>query len=448
LEALFLSKLKGSTSGLLARKAAWDVLQAVSAGAYADIALDRVLKKYSLNDVDRALTTEIAYGSIRQMKLLDSWVDYFGKQPSYKQPPLLRLLLHLGLYQILKMDRIPSSAAINTSVELAKGCQLVKLAPVVNGLLRAADRLYRSGKEIPLPEKISERLAQEQSLPIWLTQELIHWKGETAAESIAIAFNKVPFFDLRVNRFCSTPLALKNELHEVGIESNCIDGVPDGLEVNTYSGDVRKLPGYKQGKWCVQDRSSQWVAPLLEPCPHDRVLDACAAPGCKSTHLAELMNDQGEIWAVDRSHSRLKRVLENAARLGVNSINTMHADSSNLLQENPNWEGYFQRILVDAPCSGLGTLARNPDARWRMSPVKVEELVLLQAKLLKSVIPLLAPGGRLVYSTCTLHPKENCQQIKNLLSTFSKLKLLNQKQIWPNSKSSGDGFYIAVLELI
>ena len=441
-----MSNLRGSKIGLVPRKIAWEVLQNVSAGAYADVALDRSLTKYSLNEVDRALATEIAYGSIRQMKFLDAWIDHLGKQSSSQQPPLLRLLLHLGLYQILKMNRIPSSAAINTSVEIAKGSQLFRLAPVVNGLLRSADRLHRSGAGVPAPEKPSLRLAQEQSLPVWLTEELITWKGVADAESIAIAFNQSPSLDLRINTLSATPLSVRNELNEAGIKSKAIDGFPNALEMNSGYGNLRNWPGYKEGKWCVQDRSSQWIAPFLDPNPNDRILDACAAPGCKSTHLAELMGDKGEIWAVDRSPIRLKRVEENAVRLGINSINVMNADASNLLSSNPRWKGYFQRILVDAPCSGLGTLARNPDARWRITPAKIEELSLLQAKILQGVLPLLAPGGRLVYSTCTIHPKENSQQIEQFLSYSPEFRLLTQQQIWPNSQKHGDGFYVAVLE--
>ncbi len=442
-----MNSLSTSQIGLIPRKAAWEVLQAVAAGAYADSALERVLCKYSMNEIDRGLVTELSYGSIRQRNLLDSWIDYLGKHPSKKQPPLLRWLLHIGLYQILRMNRIPTSAAINTSVELAKRSQLLKLSPVVNGLLRSADRLHSSGQGIPLPKSASARLSQEQSLPIWLIDELIGWKGEQDAERIAIALNKVPTLDIRVNRLSSTPLLVKNELNTIGVKSAFIDGYPDALEVESGSGDLKKWPGYAEGKWCVQDRNSQWVVPFLKPSSFDRVLDACAAPGSKSTHLAELMGDKGEIWAVDRSPTRLKRVSENVDRLGIGSINLLSADTSTLLELKPSWKGYFQKILLDAPCSGLGTLARNPDARWRMTREKITELVSLQSNLLRAVIPLLASGGRLVYSTCTFHPQENGQQISGLLSTCSKLSLIQEKQIWPNSEISGDGFYVAVLEL-
>ena len=309
------------------RKAAWEVLQVVSAGAYSDVALDRVLKKYKFTDIDRSLTTELAYGAIRLRKFLDCWIDFLGKIPSRKQPPLLRLLLHLGLYQILKMDKIPSSAAINTSVELAKRSKISNLAPVVNGLLRTADRFICSGKILPLPASPSACLVQEHSLPLWLAEDLISWFGEKRAEEVAKAFNKVPSFDLRVNRLCATPSGLQKEFEKVGIKSRCIENSPDCLQVDSGLAALNQWPGYQEGRWCIQDRSSQRVSLLLDPQPGDNVLDACSAPGSKTTHLAELMDNTGKIWAVDRSLSRLNLVAANSKRMRASSINILEADS-------------------------------------------------------------------------------------------------------------------------
>ena len=197
---------------------------------------------------------------------------------------------------------------------------------------------------------------------------------------------------------------------------------------------------------CVQDRAAQWVSPLLSPQAGDRILDACAAPGGKATHLAELVGDQAEIWAVDRSAGRLQRVAANASRLGLNSLQALAADATDLLDQKPEWRGFFQRILLDAPCSGLGTLARHPDARWRVSTDAVEELRLLQQRLLNGLLPLLAPQGRLVYATCTIHPRENEEQIRELLAAVPALTLLSQHQRWQDDPQGGDGFYAAVLQ--
>ena len=190
------------TPGLLPRKAAWEVLQAVSAGAFSDSALERIFRTYSLTHEDKALVTEISYGSIRQRYYLDCWIDCLGKIAANKQPPLLRLLLHVGLYQILKMEKIPPSAAINTSVELAKKSKINKLAPVVNGLLRSACRLLNEGKAPVTSHISSERISQEQSLPLWFVEEIIVWTGEKDAELIAKACNQFQSLDLRNTLVC------------------------------------------------------------------------------------------------------------------------------------------------------------------------------------------------------------------------------------------------------
>ena len=433
-----------SRDALLSRRVAWDVLEAVAAGAYADVALERALRRRPLTALDRGFVTELSYGAIRWRQWLDGWLDRLGKVPARKQPPRLRWLLHIGLYQLLRMERIPASAAVNTTVELAKQGKLARLAPVVNGLLRSALRAREAGEVLALPAEPAAALAQEQSLPLWLSRGLFQWCGPDQAERVARAFNQVPPLDLRVNRLRSTPDRAAALFAERGIATAPIADCRDGLQVLEPSGDLRRWPGFSEGYWCVQDRAAPWVTPLLDPSPGQRVLDACAAPGGKATHLAELMGDEGEIWAVDRSPGRLQRVAANAARLGCSSIQALASDASQLAQERPEWSGRFDRILVDAPCSGLGTLARHPDARWRVTEESVADLLKLQIELLNGLRSLLAPGGRLVYATCTIHPSENTEQIHSWLQAHPDLVLNSEQQRWPDP-SGGDGFYAAVI---
>ncbi len=423
-----------------------DVLKAVASGAFADVALNKVIYQRNLSEIDIGLITEISYGAIRQRYFLDCWIDFLGKLPAKKQPPLLRLLLHLGLYQIFFMKKIPASAAVNTTVELAKAIKLSNFAPVLNGFLRSALRSIDKGINLPAPKDDSERIAQNHSLPTWFTKSLIDWKGVKYAEDIAIASNKKPSLDLRINSLLTTTDAVEKSFKEVGINVVKINGCPFGLEVRDGKGLLSQWPGYKEGFWSVQDRSAQLIAPLLDPGKGEKLLDACSAPGGKTTHIAELIKDQGEIWAIDRSSSRLKKVLDNSNRLRLNSINALRADSVKLLNERPDWKGYFQKILLDAPCSGLGTLSRNPDARWRMTPSKINELIDLQYSLLKHLYPLLKSGGRIVYATCTINPQENFKQIEKFLNHNNSLRLIKDNQIWPTSIHSGDGFYSAVIE--
>ncbi len=440
-----MSENLSSIKGLDARKAALEVIQAVGGGSFADVAMERIFNLYSFKSIDKALITELSYGAIRQRYYLDCWIDHLGKVPAKKQPPLLRWLLHLGLYQVLKMKRIPPAAAINTTVELAKTHHLKKLAPVVNGILRSALRSKDRGLLLPKSNNPSLELAKNESLPVWLAEELIAWKGVEHAQQIAKAFNRVSPIDIRVNKLRADLKDVKELFDTCGIQNQLIPNCPYGLEVRAGVGEPRKWPGYEEGKWSVQDRSSQLIAPSLGPLPGEKILDACAAPGGKSTHIAELINNEGNLWSVDRSSRRSKKILANSERLGTKCLQILVANSNELLLKKPDWKGFFDRILIDAPCSGLGTLARHPDARWRMNQDNIQQLVAVQSQLLNSLAPLLKNGGKLVYSTCTIHPEENSHQIKNFLQSKSEFFLEYEKQIWPGEGDNGDGFYIAVL---
>ncbi|NDG75162.1 MAG: 16S rRNA (cytosine(967)-C(5))-methyltransferase [Synechococcaceae bacterium WB8_1B_136] len=438
--------------GLGPRRVAWQVLQAVAAGAYADGALERELGRTELSVADRGLATELAYGAIRQRRLLDAWLDLLGKVPAHKQPPKLRWLLHLGLYQLLASERVPAAAAVSTTVELAKRGGLTRLAPVVNGLLRAFLRRQQAGQPLPLSADPAEALGVRQSLPAWLADALLQWLPEAQAEAFGRACNTPPALDLRVNRLRSSREAVLQALAAAGVAAEPIPGLPDGLTLTGRSGDLRLLPGYAEGHWCVQDRAAQRIAPLLDPQPGERILDACAAPGGKSTHLAELMRDQGSVLALDRGEARLRRVERNSARLGLGCIQPCHGDAATLAAEAPELRGSFDRILVDAPCSGLGTLARHADARWRIDPSSIDALVVLQRQLLEGLLPLLKPGGRLVYATCTVHPRENGELIAAFLADHPGWTLRESWQLWPGAQQAGeggvggDGFFAASLQ--
>jgi 16S rRNA (cytosine967-C5)-methyltransferase len=446
--------LATETDGLAPRRLAWRVLEAVAAGAFADNALERELAKTNLAPLDRGLATELAYGAIRQRLLLDAWIDAHGRLKANRQPPRLRWLLHVGLYQLLFSSRVPASAAVNTSVQLAKEAGFARLAPVVNGLLRAVARAHPHNdaatpinpwQGLAIPEAAADSLALRHSLPAWLATKLLQWCRPEAAEAFGRSSNTPPALDLRVNRRRSSREEVLAAFGAAGLTARALDDQEWGLCLAAASGDLRGLPGFKEGHWCVQDRTAQTIAPLLAPQPGQRLLDACAAPGGKSTHMAELMGDQGEIWAVDRSEARLKKVVANAERLGIASIQVLAADAADLLELRPQWRGSFDRILVDAPCSGLGTLARHADARWRIQPDSIAELAHQQQRLLECLAPLLRPTGRLVYATCTVHPQENSEVVQAFLGGHPSWQLIQQHQWWP-APQAGDGFYAAVLE--
>ena len=445
----------GSDTGLEPRQLAWRVLLRVMAGAYADAALEGELARApQLSPRDRALATELAYGTIRRRRLLDAWIDSLGKLPASRQPPKLRALLQLGLYQLLFSDRVPAAAAVSTTVELVKRGGLGRLAPVANGLLRSAQRRRAAagadpwqGLELPaaLQADPAALLGLRHSLPDWLARLLLQWLPPEQADAFALACNTPPSLDLRVNRRRCSREQLLADLAAAGVAAEPLVDLPQGLTLPGRSGELRQLPGYGEGHWCVQDRNAQRIALLLDPQPGERLLDACAAPGGKSTHLAELIDDRGEIWAVDRAEARLQRLQRNAGRLGLACIHTLAADAAELAERRPDWLGSFDRILLDAPCSGLGTLARHADARWRMTPEAIEELVLLQRRLLNALAPLLRPGGVLVYATCTVHPAENEERIAVFLAEHPGWQCQERWQRWP-AAGAGDGFFAARLQ--
>jgi len=323
----------GNPEGVASRRSAWRVLQAVAAGAYADAALERELAGSSLAPLDRALATELAYGAIRQRRLLDAWIDAQARVPALRQPPPLRWLLHVGLYQLLFSDRVPAAAAVSTTVELAKQGGLARLAPVVNGILRGVLRTRSRAQAqlaagqpdqprlaawlgLELPADPAAALALRRSLPEWLAADLLRWLPWERAEAFAEAANGSPPLDLRVNSARIAPEALRAAFAATGVVAEPVLEAPLALTLPGRCGDLRGLTGFQEGQWCVQDRHAQAVVPLLDPQPGERILDACAAPGGKTTQIAACLKGRGEVWAVDRSEPRLRRLVENAQRMG------------------------------------------------------------------------------------------------------------------------------------
>ena len=431
--------------GYLQRKASWETLLKVSSGTFSDHALEKVLISYQFNSLDIAFITELSFGCIRYRKFLDRWIDHLSKIPHQKQPPKLRWLLHIGLYQLLKMDKIPFSAAISTTVEVAKKTDLKGLTGTVNAILRNAVRKIEQENPPPISSDVIEKISYLESLPLWLVNELVNWFGIKDAEDLAKAFNKKPSIDLRINTIKTDLIKFLKVLHENNINAEPIKSLKNGITLNSNPRSIKNLPGYNDGLWTIQDRSSQWVVPLLNPKQGEKILDACAAPGSKSTHLAELTNDNAEILAVDRSERRLKIIESNLDRLNLTSVKTLKADATCLRDLNPNFISHFDKILIDAPCSGIGTLSRNPDARWFLNKDKIKQLIILQERLLMSLLPLLKRDGLLVYSTCTICPEENNLLIKRFIEKNYEIQLVSQKQILPKIDYPGDGFYAAVI---
>lgn len=435
------------------RQLAFLALRSIQRGAFADVALGRVLRDIELSSPDRRLLTELVYGSVRQQRCLDALIDQLGKKPAYQQPPDLRSILHLGLYQLRHLQ-IPAAAAVNSTVELAKQNRLAGLSGLVNGLLRQYIRLADSADPLHLPDDPVERLAVSYSYPDWIVAVWLEQLGFTETEQLCAWLNQPPRIDLRVNSLQATVEKVEAAMHTAGVAVER-SPLPYALRLVGHSGAIPSLPGFHEGWWTVQDSSAQLVSYLLNPQPGDVVVDACAAPGGKTTHLAELLGDQGQVWACDRNASRLRKLKENTERLRLDSIQTCTGDSRNL----PQFVDQADCVLLDAPCSGLGTLHRHADARWRQTPQTVQELSRLQEELLAHTATWVKPRGVLVYATCTLHPAENEAVIQQFLNQHPGWQISPPDgnspaaafttpegwvKVWPH-KHSMDGFFMVRL---
>ena len=394
-----------------ARECAFVALRSVHGGAFADVALDQVLRQASLNAPDRRLVTELVYGSVRRQRTLDMLVGQFATKPIDQQPIDLRLMLHLGLYQLRYLDHIPASAAVDTTVEMVKQNGFQGLTGFANGLLRQYIRLAEKGDPLVLPEDPAARLGIFHSYPDWIIEVWLGQFGVTATEDLCAWFNRSPHIDLRINPLKTSLEQVEAAMQSAEIAVQRVPPLPQALRLPQGTGNIQNLPGFAEGWWSVQDCSAQLVGHLLDPQPGETVIDACAAPGGKTTHIAELMQDQGVVWGCDRQASRLKKLQENADRLQLHAIQ-IHAEDS---RNQPQFVGKGDRVLLDAPCSGLGTLHRHADARWRQTPESVQGLAHLQTELLNQAATWVKPQGTLVYATCTLHAAENEAVIERFL---------------------------------
>jgi len=402
-----------------ARSAAFEILQRVDEGGYADRLLDSFLQRNpTLDSREKGLLTELVYGVLRLRGRIDFALSHFSRQPLHKLEAPARLLLRLGAYQLLELDRVPAHAAVHATVDLAHRVGMSRVAGLVNGTLRALDR----GRETipwPTPDNLKAYLQHVCSLPSWLAKELLRQfpnaESRALGEALALAAPQA----LRVNTLKTSREDYLALLEEAGHNARPCRYAPEGIILEQRA--AQPLPGDSEGLYQVQDEASMLIAHLLGAQPGDRLLDACAAPGGKTTHLAALTGNQARILAIDKHPQRVALIKRGAARLGGQGIETSVRD----LTEAPEGlePGSFDRILVDAPCSGLGVLRRNPESRWSRQPADIEALSTLQQTILGHVVPLLRPGGVLLYSVCTFTAAETDAVVRAFLGTHRDLAL-------------------------
>lgn len=416
-------KLQSSTSHS-PRSIALSILLASQRG---DRAFDEVLDQRvrSVSDQrDRALIMELVYGVLRRQETLDWRLGAVLTKPLHRLPALVQVLLRMGSYQLLFLDRIPASAAVHETVELAKASskQLGRdWSALVNAVLRNLIRL-----PVPtLPDPAihpSEYLSISYGIPLWLSQRWLARLGYEQAESACEAASAIPSITLRVNQTRSTREHLLEQFEKAGISAQ-----PTGISlvgVKLDKGhDVSSLPGFDAGDYYVEDEAAQLIPLILDPRSGESILDVCAAPGGKATHLAELMGDQGTIVALDVKASRLELLRDNCRRLGLHCIVPIVGDARRpadwpveIARSRHAGLPLFDRILVDAPCSGLGVLRRHPESKGQRNESTFARHQILQGQILEAVAPCLRPGGVLVYSTCSTEPEET----EEVVSRFCK----------------------------
>ncbi len=395
-----------------ARFGAYEILQRVEQGGYADRLLDNYIQKHpEMDPRERGLLTELVYGILRLRGRLDFALALFSRQELHRLEPGALILLRLGAYQLLELDRIPAHAAVHATVELAHQVGLERVAGLVNGTLRTLVR-ERDTIVWPTPDKLRDYLQHSCSLPSWLAKELLRQFPNSESRALAEAFTAAAPQALRTNTLKTDRETLLAALTAAGHSARACRYVPEGIIIDKRG--TQALPGDNDGWYQVQDEASMLIAHLLDAQPGEKILDSCAAPGGKTTHIAALTGDQAQILALDKHPHRVELINQGAKRIGVQNIEARCWD----LTEAPDFleQESFDRVLVDAPCSGLGVLRRNPESRWSRRPADIRELVDLQRTILKQVAPLLRPGGHLLYSVCTFTAAETDAIVHNFLA--------------------------------
>jgi len=393
-----------------ARRLAWQVLTAVEAGAFADAELGERLRAADLAARDRGLATQLVYGTLAWQGLLDRAIAQGGRDPQALDPPL-RTLLRLALFQLVRLDRVPDFAAVDTAVELSKEVKHGAASGLINALLR---RFVREGKRIALPPRESDlaaHLAAVLSHPPWLVQRWLDELGPEETEALLAANNVPAPTVVRASR-SGTSAQLAAALGAQGIAARPGRYAADALLVEPH-GDPAALPGYREGRWALQGEASQLVVSLLDPQPGMRVLDTCAAPGGKATAIAERVAGGGLVIAVDPNRHGLLQARREAARLGLRNLAAVQADAT-ALPIDPAWRA--DAVLVDAPCSGLGTLRQHPEIRWRRTARDLADLAGVQRRLLDAAAVRVRAGGVLAYATCTISAIENAGVVDDFLA--------------------------------
>jgi len=441
--------LAKSNSVSPARLAAFEILRRVAEGAYASVLLASRAER--LEPADRALCHELVMGVLRWQLWLDRLIEHYASRKVASLDEKVRIALRIGLYQLRFLSRVPASAAVNESVNLIHYARLRSAAGFVNAVLRRAVREPELDPTSEIPDSL-ERLSVATSHPAWLLERWTNTFGADETEAFARANNEPAPIAFRVVHNRAEEAEVFDRLRAADAELVTSKVAAGAWRISGAASLLGELVA--AGKVYVQDEASQLVALLLDVKPGHRVLDLCAAPGSKTTQIADLASDSAVILATDLHEHRLRSIVATANLQRLGSIQCLTLDG---LRALPFPDETFDRLLVDAPCSGTGTLRRNPEIRWRISPADIEDLAKRQKQLLQIAARVVKPGGRMVYSTCSVERDENEDVVQAFLEnneSFSQVELaldatlqtsLGTVRTWPQ-REGADGFFVCVFE--
>jgi len=412
-----------------ARIAAYEVLSAVGSGAR-DLPAALARSRRGLHDErDRALAAEIAAGTLRWQGQLDFLIDAVAAHPK-RLGPEVRTVLRLSAYQLLHLDRVPARAVVNDAVELARACSQAAASGLVNAVLR---RLADPARRPELPGRSTpiDYLSSTCSLPRWLAARWLERLGLDDAEAWARFSTQPAPVVVRANRLVTTRESLADVLASEGVHTTAARWAPDALLVT--SGQVLRTRAFEEGRCLVQDEASQLVAMAAGVRPGERALDACAAPGGKAAAMAAELGDTGRLVAMDLRPRRIALLRETLSRLGARRVAVIRGDARRGLPLQP----VFDAVVVDAPCSGLGTIRRDPDVKWRRTEAGLDEFAARQREILLRASEVVKTGGRLLYATCSSEPEENEEVVKDFAKAVPSLRSISiaEQTWWPRDLS-------------
>jgi len=408
--------------------------QVLDDGGYNNIVLNKNLKKYNkISPTDRAMVTELVNGTLRNLILIDHIIASHSKTPAKKS--FIKNVLRVSVYQIMFMDKVPVRAVCNEAVKLTKVKGLMGLSGYVNGVLRNVDR---SKDSVELPNRardLAEHLSVKYSHPKWIVEYFLSFMDEESVENVCEGGNAVPSVTICVNSVNTDTDKLRKLLEAEGVEVHSADS-QNALKIKG-SGNVKNLNSFKNGLYHTMDINAMKAIDLIKPSSKDKIIDLCASPGGKSFYAAQLMGNEGEMLSLDIHEHKVELIKKGAKRLGLNMVKAGQNDATEF---NLEYENRWDKVIVDAPCSGLGVLSKKPDARYKKSMDDIKALASIQRKMLETAAKYPKIGGKLLYSTCTISVLENENNLKWFLEKFP-YEVESELRTLPSVQSDGDGFY-------